>query len=141
MTNRDRGGEPDPSRNLRHVGMPYPEYSSIFPGLFRSEKNREKLREIRKNQGKSGKIEGNQEKSREIGEYQGKLGKIEENRGKSGKIPTFPDIPQTFQKRLGWPSRLIPALREKLRWPSRPIPKMPTALNLVEDGWYLPDGK
>ena len=49
-----------------HVGMPYPEFSSIFPGHFRSEKNREK--------------------SREIGI----------NRGKSGTIPTVPDLPRTF---------------------------------------------
>ena len=51
---------------LGHVGMPYPEFSSIFPGHFRSEKNREK--------------------SREIGI----------NRGKSGTIPTVPDLPRTF---------------------------------------------
>ena len=76
LTNRDWGGEPDPSRNSGHVGMPYAEFSSIFPGLFRSEK-------IRKNLGKSGKIEGNREKLWEIGKNRGKSGKIEENRGKS----------------------------------------------------------
>ena len=58
---RDRGGLPDFLTNSGHVGMPYPEFSSIFPGLFRSEK-------IGKNRGKSEKIEGHREKSREIGD-------------------------------------------------------------------------
>ena len=45
---RDRG-LPDFLTNLGQVGMPYPEFSSIFPSLFRSEKIWEKSREIRKN--------------------------------------------------------------------------------------------
>ena len=60
---RDRGGEPDPSRHSGHVGMPYSKFSSIFPGLFRSEKNREKLRKVGKNLEKSGKIEENRGQS------------------------------------------------------------------------------
>ena len=78
---RDRGGLPDFLTNSGHVGMP--EFSSIFPGLFRSEKNWEKSREIGKNR-------GNQEKSRETGKDRGK------SPGKLGTIPTFPDLPRTF---------------------------------------------
>ena len=55
-SDRDRGGEPDTSRNSGHVGMPNPEFSSIFPGRFRSEKiegKREKLRKIKENWGQS----------------------------------------------------------------------------------------
>ena len=70
-----------------HVGMPYPEFSSIFPGHFRSEKNREK--------------------SREIGE----------NRGQSRLFPTYLELFKrsgwpsrlipTLQEKSRWPSRLI----------------------------------
>ena len=52
LTNWDRGGQPHPSRNSGHVGMPNPEFSSIFPGLFRLKKsgnNRGKSRKIRDN--------------------------------------------------------------------------------------------
>ena len=31
----DRVGQPDPSQILGHVRMPSPEFSSIFPGIFR----------------------------------------------------------------------------------------------------------
>ena len=32
---RDRVGQPDPSQNSGRVRMPSPEFSSIFPGIFR----------------------------------------------------------------------------------------------------------
>ena len=75
-----------------HVGMPYPEFSSIFPGHFRSEKNREKSREIGINR-------GNRDKLREIGE----------NRGQSRLFLTYLEL----FKRSGWPSWLIPKCRDK----------------------------
>ena len=36
--NRDQVGQPDLSRSSDQVRIPYPEFSSIFPGLFRSKK-------------------------------------------------------------------------------------------------------
>ena len=74
------------------IGEPYPEFSLIFPGHFRSEKNWEKSREIGINQ-------GNRDKSREIGE----------NRWQSRLFPTYLEL----FKRSGWPSRLIPKCRDK----------------------------
>ena len=76
----------------RRIGEPYPEFSLIFPGHFRSEKNREKLREIRINR-------GNRDKLREIG-------------GNWGQSRLFPTYLELF-KRSGWPSRLIPKCRDK----------------------------
>ena len=77
-----------------HVGMPYPEFSSIFPGHFRSEKNRDK--------------------SREIGE----------NRGQSRLFPTYLELFKrsgwpsrlipTLQEKSRWPSWPMPKCRDKL---------------------------
>ena len=97
----DRGGESDPSQNLGHVGMPYPELSSIFPAFL----------------GKN-----NWGEFRKVGINRGKSEKIEENWGQLGQSRLFPTYLEHFN-RSGWPSRPIPTLREKLRWPSRPIQK------------------
>ena len=47
-------GEASPTFWQIGIGEPYPEFSSIFLGHFRSEKNWEKSREIGINRGKSG---------------------------------------------------------------------------------------
>ena len=51
LTNRDQVGQPDLSQNSGCVGMPYPEFSSIFTGLFRSKK----LGKVGESRGKLGK--------------------------------------------------------------------------------------
>ena len=94
LTNRDRGGEGNPTRPeiWDMSGCPIPSIPQFFPAFLGQKK-------IEKNWGKSGKIKGNQEKSREIRKNQGKSGnikgnweksrKIGENQGKSRLFPTY----------------------------------------------------
>ena len=84
-----------------HVGMPYPEFSSIFPGHFRSEKNREKSREIGENRGQSRLFPTYLELFKRLG-WPSRL--IPTCPDKLGRLKN-PDL--DFRSRLGWPSWLI----------------------------------
>ena len=82
---------------LGHVGMPYPEFSSIFPGHFRSDKNREKSREIGINRGKSGKIGDNPDCSRLTSNFlKGRDGHLDLSRHFRKNRDGHPDLSRHF---------------------------------------------
>ena len=143
LTNRDRGGQPDLSRNSGHVGMPYPEFSSIIPGRFRSKKSRQ----VRENRGKSGTIltiPDSPQKFWKIGmaisTYPDTSGKIKM------AISTYPQVSGWVGRlknpnldvgsRSGWPPQLILPIVANHRTMIKSNPKIKTAFTQKLLWWW-----